>query len=79
MNCPACHSANSSEAHFCLHCGTRLVRLCPQRVRPTAHLQQTPVSMDERVRHALVRGLSVVPLLVPAVARVAEVRRTLSR
>jgi hypothetical protein len=79
MNCPAYHSANSSEANFCLHRGTRLVRLYPQWVRPTANLQQMPVSMDEGLCHALVRCLSVVPLLVTAAACVAKARRALSR
>src|SRR2546428_2973706 len=35
-------------------------------IRPTAHLQQTPVSMDEGVHRALVRWLSVSPLRVPS-------------
>src|SRR5262245_21365876 len=30
MNCPSCRRANLAEAHFCLHCGTRLPRVCPQ-------------------------------------------------
>src|SRR3989442_8388502 len=39
------------------------------QVGPIAHCQQTPVGMYEGVRHALVRCLSVAPLLVPAFPR----------
>src|SRR5438128_3533131 len=30
MNCPSCRRANLAEARFCLHCGTRLPRVCLQ-------------------------------------------------
>jgi hypothetical protein len=135
MHCPAYHSANPAEAYVCLHCGTRLVRLCLQcqcvsppearfcmacgwalpvtsppiappasgtlqtvarqdSVAARAHQAQALVRFEQslvtygiqrvgplprRVHHALVRCLSVVPLLVTAIACVAEARRALSR